>query len=153
MYVLLLCNLQRWHCSSCSSSMLLFWQQDKWCLDGDERHKAALEEWMNEWMNEGEDGVFFSLNRAAAVPACFAPAPCVDRRRREASCSVTILDDDLQLIGILMWARLRFTRYPPSLSLSPWLSHAYTYSLALSPPSLPPCPVLLGKQQPPRGSV
>lgn len=54
------------------------------------------------------------------------------------------LDDDLQLIGNLMWARLRFTRYSPSLSLSPWLSHAYTYSLALSPP--PPSPSRVARQ-------
>lgn len=95
---------------------------------------------MNDWM-KGKMALF-SLNRAAAAV--------------------------LHVLHLLLWiggdrklpALSRFGRWPPaywqldvgqakvhtlfSLSLSPWLSHAYTYSLALSPP--PPSPSRVARQ-------
>lgn len=54
---------------------------------------------------------------------------------RGVSCSVTIWTDDLRYVGNLIWARLRFTRYPPPIPLSLFLMHIHSTSLYTPPPS------------------
>lgn len=58
---------------------------------------------------------------------------------------------DLGLVGTLMWARPTFTRHRAPLPLSPFSMQIS--SLSPAPPPAPLRPVLLGKRQPPHGSV